>query len=81
MAVEIAAGAVVRVGGSEGLTIGRRSRRNLLQNAGLRWLPYKATNLFLGRILGKCCGQLEAVAQSLTHYPCMGHNRYTAQYT
>ncbi|GBP63633.1 hypothetical protein EVAR_54463_1 [Eumeta japonica] len=67
MAVAIATGAVARVGGSEGFAIGRRSRHNFPRNVGRRFLPYKAMNLFPGRVLGKCRMQPEPVARTLTH--------------
>ncbi|GBP82908.1 hypothetical protein EVAR_66584_1 [Eumeta japonica] len=59
------------VGGSEGFAIGRRSRHNFPRNIGRRFLPYKAMNLFSGRVLGKCRVQPEPVARSLTHRLCM----------
>ncbi|GBP48959.1 hypothetical protein EVAR_32295_1 [Eumeta japonica] len=70
-------GAVAHVGGSEGFAIGCRSCHNFPRNIGGRFLPYKAMNLFPGRVLGKCRVQSEPVARSLTHRPCMRYNRYT----
>ncbi|GBP78799.1 hypothetical protein EVAR_65308_1 [Eumeta japonica] len=52
MAVRIATGAVAHIGGSEGFAIGCRSRHNFPRNVGRRFLPYKAMNLFPGRVLG-----------------------------
>ncbi|GBP54345.1 hypothetical protein EVAR_38580_1 [Eumeta japonica] len=78
MAVRIATGAVAHIGGSEGFAIGCRSRHNFPRNIGRRFLPYKAINLFPGRVLGKCCVQPEPVVRSLTHCPCMRYNRYTS---
>ncbi|GBP12686.1 hypothetical protein EVAR_10330_1 [Eumeta japonica] len=53
MAVRIATGAVAHIGGSDGFAIGCRSRHNFPRNIGRRFLPYKATNLFPGRVLGR----------------------------
>ncbi|GBP48169.1 hypothetical protein EVAR_27555_1 [Eumeta japonica] len=77
MAVRIVTGAVAHIGGSEGFAIGCRLRHNFRRNIGRRFLPYKAMNLFPGRVLGKCRVQPELIARSLTHRPCMRHNRYT----
>ncbi|GBP13800.1 hypothetical protein EVAR_8017_1 [Eumeta japonica] len=71
MAVRIATGTVAYIGGSEGFAIGCRSRHNFPRNIGRRILPYKAMNLFPGRVLGRCRVQPEPVARSLTHRPCM----------
>ncbi|GBP41552.1 hypothetical protein EVAR_20359_1 [Eumeta japonica] len=76
LAGRIATGAVSHIGGSEGFSIGCRSRHNFLQNIGRCFLPYKVMNLFPGRVLGKCRVQLEPVARSLTHRLCMWCNRY-----
>ncbi|GBP72307.1 hypothetical protein EVAR_90403_1 [Eumeta japonica] len=76
MAVRIAPGAVARTGGSEGFAIGYRSRHNFPRNIGRRFIPYKAMNLFPGRVLGMCRVQPEPVARSLTHRPRMRYNRY-----
>ncbi|GBP59714.1 hypothetical protein EVAR_48683_1 [Eumeta japonica] len=70
MAVRIAPGAVAHTGRSEGFAIGCRSRHNFLRNIGRRFIPYKAMNLFPGRVLGRCRVQPEPVARSLTHRPC-----------
>ncbi|GBP70535.1 hypothetical protein EVAR_47918_1 [Eumeta japonica] len=67
MAVRIVIGAVALIGGA----IGCRSRHNFPRNIGRRFLPYKAMNLFPGRVLGKFREQPELVARSLTHRPCM----------
>ncbi|GBP36799.1 hypothetical protein EVAR_28140_1 [Eumeta japonica] len=67
LAGRIATGAVSHIGGSEGFSIGCRSRHNFLQNIGRCFLPYKVMNLFPGRVLGKCRVQPEPVARSLTH--------------
>ncbi|GBP27561.1 hypothetical protein EVAR_18756_1 [Eumeta japonica] len=75
--VRIATGAVAHIGGSEGFAIGCRSRPNFPRNIGRRFLPYKAMNLFPGRVPGKCRVQPEPVARSLTHRPRMRYNRYT----
>ncbi|GBP53171.1 hypothetical protein EVAR_28513_1 [Eumeta japonica] len=53
LAGRIATGAVSHIGGSEGFSIGCRSRHNFLQNIGRRFLPYKVMNLFPGRVLGR----------------------------
>ncbi|GBP88469.1 hypothetical protein EVAR_103743_1 [Eumeta japonica] len=71
-----ATGAVSHIGGSEGFAIGCRLRHNFLQNIGRRFLPYKAMNLFPGRVPGRCRVQPEPVARSLTHRLCMWCNRY-----
>ncbi|GBP61122.1 hypothetical protein EVAR_46773_1 [Eumeta japonica] len=65
MAVRIATGAVAHTVGSEGFAIGCRSRHNFPLNIGWRFLPYKAMNLFPGRVLGKCRVQPVPVARSL----------------
>ncbi|GBP52045.1 hypothetical protein EVAR_97515_1 [Eumeta japonica] len=70
VAGRIATGAVSHIGGSEGFSIGCRSRHNFLQNIGRRFLPYKVMDLFPGRVLGKCREQPEPVARSLTHRLC-----------
>ncbi|GBP34452.1 hypothetical protein EVAR_25055_1 [Eumeta japonica] len=71
MAVRIATGAVAHIGGSGGFAIGCRSRHNFPRNIGRRFLPYKAMNLFPGRVLGRCRVQPEPVVRSLTHRLCM----------
>ncbi|GBP85256.1 hypothetical protein EVAR_92023_1 [Eumeta japonica] len=71
MAVRIATGAAAHIGGSEGFAICCRSRHNFPRNIGRRFLPYKAMNLFPGRVLGRCRVQPEPVARSLTHRPRM----------
>ncbi|GBP59667.1 hypothetical protein EVAR_39824_1 [Eumeta japonica] len=71
MAVRIATTAVAHVGGSEGFAIGCRSRHNFPRSIGRRLLPYKAMNLFPGRVLGRCRVQPEPIARLLTHRPCM----------
>ncbi|GBP30183.1 hypothetical protein EVAR_94491_1 [Eumeta japonica] len=76
MAIRIATGAVVHIGGSKGFAISCRSRHNFPRNIGRRFLPHKAMNLFPGRVLGRCRVQPEPVARSLTHRPCMRYNRY-----
>ncbi|GBP42044.1 Peptidylglycine alpha-hydroxylating monooxygenase [Eumeta japonica] len=62
--------ALAHTGGSEGFAIGCRSRHNFPRNIGRRFLPYKAMNLFLGRVLGKCRVQPKPVARSLRQHPC-----------
>ncbi|GBP41436.1 Lipase member H [Eumeta japonica] len=57
-------------GGSDGFSIGRRSRHNFPRNIVLRFLPYKVM-FFPGRVLGRCRVQPEPVARSLTHRLCM----------
>ncbi|GBP51870.1 hypothetical protein EVAR_88575_1 [Eumeta japonica] len=68
MAVRIATGAVAHIGGSEGFATGCRSRRNFPRNISRPFLPYKAMNLFPGRVLGRCHVQPEPVARSLTDW-------------
>ncbi|GBP11521.1 hypothetical protein EVAR_93002_1 [Eumeta japonica] len=76
MPVLIGSSAVAHVSGSQGFAFGRRTRRNFPQNAGLHFLPYKAANLFPGRVLRKCHVQPGPVARPLTHRSCTRYDRY-----
>ncbi|GBP04756.1 hypothetical protein EVAR_72082_1 [Eumeta japonica] len=64
------------LGGSDAFAISRLSRHNFPQNIRLRFLPYKATNLLPGRVLGKCHVQPEPVVRALTHRRCVRYNHY-----